>query len=121
MIVASQGLIRLDTAHSLSVNAPLEASPRRLAEASRFSRPVPPCEDPAGSSFSQPVVPAGESFAHEDALVSDLGAAPGLFVPDGGVEVLILGHRLVRIEADLAVAAPHRFRLRKGQQPPAQS
>src|SRR5271169_3832571 len=64
---------------------------------------------------------AGKSFAHEDALVPGLGAAPGLLVPDGGIEALILGHRLVRIEADLAIAAPHRFRLREGQQPPTQS
>src|SRR5271166_1944482 len=63
----------------------------------------------------------GKSFAHEDALVSGLAAAPGLLVPDGGIEALILGHRLVRVEADLAIAAPHRFRLREGEQPSAQS
>src|SRR5271169_6636434 len=64
---------------------------------------------------------AGKSFAHEYAFVPGLGAAPGLLVPDGGIEALILNHRLVRIEADLAVAAAHRFGLSEGEQPPAQS
>ena len=64
---------------------------------------------------------AGKSFAHEYALVSSLAAAPYLLVPDGGIETLIFGHRLVRIEANLAVAAAHRFRLGKAQQPTTQS
>ena len=64
---------------------------------------------------------AGKSFAHEDALVPGLGAAPGLLVPDGGIEALILGHRLMCVKADLAIAAPHGLCLRKGEQLPAQS
>jgi hypothetical protein len=64
---------------------------------------------------------ADKSLAHEYTLVSGLGAAPGLIVPDGGIEALIFGHRLMRVEADLAVAAPHCFRLREGEQSPAQS
>src|SRR6516164_1694404 len=64
---------------------------------------------------------ASESFAHEDALVPGLGAAPGLLVPDGGIKALVLSHRPMRIETDFAIAPPYRFGLREGQQPPAQS
>jgi len=37
------------------------------------------------------------------------------------MEALMFPHRLVRIEADLEIAAAHRFRLGERKQPPAKS
>src|SRR5271166_2384189 len=117
MTVSSLGLTRSETAHSVPVNAPFEAWPRAACPAGRDTEAQGFCGLPKCAAGSL----AGKPFAHEDALVPGLGAAPGLLVPDGRIKVLILGHCLVRIEANLAIAAPHRFRLRERQQPPAQS
>ena len=82
-------------------------------------RPLTDGQRPGPGSLPQSGALAGKSFAHEYALVPGLGAAPGLLVADSGIEALILSHRLVRVEADLMIAAVHRFRLREGQQSPA--
>src|SRR6516164_7002144 len=89
------------------------------------SPPVPRCPDGAGyqemKGGAEPVPAsrlAGKPFAHKYALVSALQATPGLLVAEGGIEALVLGHRLVRIEADLAIPAAHRFGLRERQQTP---
>src|SRR6516165_10545955 len=58
---------------------------------------------------------------HEDALETVFGAVPDHLVSDGGIKALILGHRLMGIQTNLAIAAPHRFRLREREQPPAQT
>src|SRR5271167_675144 len=88
---------------------PFEAWPRRLVETRRFSRTRPAMRGSGWFKLLPIVALAGKSFAHEDALVPRLGAASGLLVPDGRIKVLILGHRPVRIEVNLAIAAPHRF------------
>ena len=45
---------------------------------------------------------------HKDALVSGLSAASGFLVADCGVDALILGHLLVRVEADFVITPPQR-------------
>ena len=62
-----------------------------------------------------------KGFAHEDAIVAGLAPASGLFVADQGIKALIFDHRLVRVEPDLAIAAPQGFALRKGEEPAAQA
>jgi luciferase-like monooxygenase len=59
-----------------------------------------------------------KTLAHKNALVSGLDAATCLLIANCCVETLVLGHRLVRVEADLAIAAPRGFLLGEAEQPP---
>lgn len=46
---------------------------------------------------------------HKDALVSGRSATPGFLVADDSVEPLVLGHSLVRVEADFSKTLPQCF------------
>ena len=55
---------------------------------------------------------------HKDAFVSGLSGASGLLVADCGIDALILGHRLMRVEANFVTASPQRFRFGEKEEPP---
>jgi hypothetical protein len=65
----------------------------------------------AGSSFSRPLALVRKPFAHEYPLLAGLTPAPGLLIADIGIDTLIFRHCLMRIEADVGIATPHRLRL----------
>src|SRR6185369_13029908 len=56
---------------------------------------------------------------HEHPLVTVLRAAAGLDKTEPPIERDVLGHRLVRVESDFAVAAPPRVVLGERDQPAA--
>jgi hypothetical protein len=73
--------------------------PRVALQVSDWTLPV------AGPSFSGPHALVHKPFAHEYSLVAGLAPTPGLLIADTGIDALIFRHRLMRIGADLEIAA----------------
>src|SRR5467141_3497999 len=58
-----------------------------------------------------------ELLEHKDAI----GAAARFCISYFGIKPLVFGHRLVRIQADLGITAPHCFRFSEDEEPAAET